>query len=532
MRSTLRAALATLAVLALVSTGAFAGALPASASPARLPLTFTNDTGRGEALYLYVVGVDLGSGRLGYADGPGDFHAWPAGNNPPSPAPDASIGGPGNGGSQVINLPKGFSGRIYFSFGAKIDFRLTPNGLVQPAPWAQGDPNYNTLLDWSEFTYNDGGLYLNSSQVDMFAIPHTVSVTGSDGQRRSTGTLVANGRDRVINGLQALPGWGDTVINRGDTVLRVLSPGKAAEAGRFDRNYLDGYITSAWDAYRSKTLTVVPFGDQPNTKFFGRTSGNDLNFTDGSGAQVASFAKPSTSNVWGCDGALLAPNDRVVGPTARTLCAALIRGTLGTVDTQPSLDASQFYRNSAVDQYAKLIHANMADGKAYAFPFDDVGNFESLVTDGNPSAAGITLTPFTGGGENTGGGGSGQAIVSALNGKCIDVPRSDFADGVRIGMWTCNGTSAQQWQFSGGRVQTAKNLCLDAAGGGTGLGTPIQIATCSANRAQQFVLSGAGDLVNVAANRCVDIVDVNPDNDAKLQLWDCAGTPNQKWTVR
>ena len=46
------------------------------------------------------------------------------------------------------------------------------------------------------------------------------------------------------------------------------------------------------------------------------------------------------------------------------------------------------------------------------------------------------------------------------------------------------------------------------------------------------MLSDAGDLVNPAANRCVDIVDVNPANDAKLQLWDCSGNPNQKWSRR
>jgi hypothetical protein len=36
----------------------------------------------------------------------------------------------------------------------------------------------------------------------------------------------------------------------------------------------------------------------------------------------------------------------------------------------------------------------MVDGKAYGFAFDDVGHFESLVHDGNPSSARITLTPF------------------------------------------------------------------------------------------------------------------------------------------
>ncbi|WP_461117957.1 hypothetical protein [Saccharothrix stipae] len=47
-----------------------------------------------------------------------------------------------------------------------------------------------------------------------------------------------------------------------------------------------------------------------------------MNLTDSSGRQVASSAKPSTSNVWGCDSALRAPNDQVVGPIARTLCTA------------------------------------------------------------------------------------------------------------------------------------------------------------------------------------------------------------------
>jgi hypothetical protein len=36
----------------------------------------------------------------------------------------------------------------------------------------------------------------------------------------------------------------------------------------------------------------------------------------------------------------------------------------------------------------------MADGKAYAFAFDDVGNHESLVHDGSPQKASLTLDPL------------------------------------------------------------------------------------------------------------------------------------------
>ena len=36
--------------------------------------------------------------------------------------------------------------------------------------------------------------------------------------------------------------------------------------------------------------------------------------------------------------------------------------------------------------------------------------------------------------------------------------------------------------------------------------------------------------LRLSANRCVDIKDWNGANGAALQLWDCAGTTNQKWS--
>ena len=523
-------ALAALAVSVPVS--AAVSATPAEAvGPSILPVTVTNNTGRGDAVYLYTIGINLGTGRLGYVNQGGTFTPWPAGANPPVPAPDVAIGGPGNGGSTTINFPRGFSGRVYFSLGTKLKFFLTPDGLVQPAPWAGGDPNRDILFDWSEFTYNDSGLWLNSSQVDMFAVPHAVSVVGSGGSKK-TGELLNNGRDNVINGIKAQAGWGNTAYTRSDgTVLRVLAPGKAAEAGLMDANILSSYITSAWNAYTSKTLTVVPFGDQPNTKYFGRTSGNVMNFTNSSGATVASFNKPSSASVFGCAGDLPAPNDLVVGPISRTLCAALNRGTLGTIDTQPSTNAGDFYKSNPTNQYAKIIHANMADGKAYAFPFDDVGNFESLVNDGSPTSAGITLTPFGAGGPTTPTPPTGSAVslVSDWNGKCIDVPSSNFVDGAQLQAWGCNGTGAQKWTFANGALTSGNGKCMDVTAGSTANGALVQLYTCNGTGAQQFVLSAAGDLVNVQANKCVDIKDWNANDGAKLQIWDCAGTANQKW---
>lgn len=104
----------------------------AEAVPATIPLTIKNSSGRSEPVYVYNLGTLLSTGQQGWADANGTFHPWPVGGNPPTPAPDASIAGPANGQTKTIRMPK-FSGRVYFSVGQKIVFKLTTGGLVQPA---------------------------------------------------------------------------------------------------------------------------------------------------------------------------------------------------------------------------------------------------------------------------------------------------------------------------------------------------------------------------------------------------------------
>ena len=381
---------------------AMAAVAPAQAAPpSLLPLNVTNNSGRGDAVYLYVLGVNLSTGRLGYVNAGGAFTPWSGGGIPPTPAPDVSIPGPANGTTRTIQIPLNISGRMYMSFGEKLKFFLVPGpGLVQPAPWVPSDPNRNILFDWSEFTYNPAGLWLNSSQVDMFSVPHAVSVTNAGGATKQTGALVSDGRDRIFNSIAGTAGFGGLINTRADgTRLRVLAPRLGIENGGFSSTYLDGYINQVWSTYTNTTLTVIPFQNQPNLRYFGRVSGSAMNFTNSSDAQVASFQKPLTKDVFGCDGRLAAPNDQVVGPIARSLCASFHRSTLGFIHTSPTYNASEFYTRSITDHYSKIMHANMVDGRAYGFAFDDVGAFESLVHDPDPRSARITLTSFGGGGN-------------------------------------------------------------------------------------------------------------------------------------
>jgi len=370
---------------------AFALPMPSTATAAAaLPMTVTNKSGSASPVHLYVVGVQLSTGRLGYADSSGRFHPWklPRAGGPVA-APDVSIAGPRNGAKKRVALPRGMSGRIYFSFAKRLSFRLVPGGLVQPAPWNPSDPSHQIRFDWSEFTLDGGGLWLNSSQVDQFAAPHTVSVTSTAAKTTSAGAVKPGGFAAVVRAIKADKAFARTVVTGADgQVLRVLAPGKAVAAGLFQADYLKPAIDKAWSTYRGRALTVVPAANGP--RFHGRTQGNQLVFRNAAGRVVASFAKPSSTDVWNCDGALFAPNDRVRGPIARTLCAALHRGTLATVHTQPS-SAKGYYQTSPANLYSRAIHAQMRDGKAYGFAFDDVQNQESLVHAAKPRSAGIVL---------------------------------------------------------------------------------------------------------------------------------------------
>jgi hypothetical protein len=154
-------------------------------------------------------------------------------------------------------------------------------------------------------------------------------------------------------------------------------------------------VNRVWTKYSSQTLTVTPFTDQPSIKYYGRVSGNVMNFTNSSGAVVTSFQKPDSASIFGCFKLLDAPNDQVRGPISRTLCAGYNRSTLLVNPNQPDPNSADFYLDNVTNHYARRIHAQMADGKAYAFAFDDVGNHESLVHDGNPQQAYLTLDPFS-----------------------------------------------------------------------------------------------------------------------------------------
>ncbi|WP_406079049.1 ricin-type beta-trefoil lectin domain protein [Micromonospora sp. NBC_00858] len=121
-------------------------------------------------------------------------------------------------------------------------------------------------------------------------------------------------------------------------------------------------------------------------------------------------------------------------------------------------------------------------------------------------------------------------IVVHSSGRCLDVTDGAYGSNPQLQIWSCNGGPNQAWTFYSDGTIRAFERCMTAKGGATKNETKVILSTCSGSAAQRFTLNGSHDLVNVRADRCVDVIDKGTDNGAKLQLWDCAGTDNQKWS--
>ncbi|MFJ5803535.1 beta-1,3-glucanase family protein [Streptomyces decoyicus] len=366
------------------ATAPAAGSARTGRAAAGMPLHLVNNSGEyaNSSVWIYIVGND-GSQQVRVTP-EGELRPVAVADNGPDGFTDYAI--PlATGGTTTLRLPY-MSGRIYTALGGKLKFKAVQDGngkaaLAYPAGWVSGDPNYDVLHDCAEFTYNSGGMYCNTTMVDMFSVPLAIKLTGA--KEQTTGTLKDGARAKVFSDVRAADGFGRLVIDD----KRVIAPGHGLDSGLFAEDYFAPAVDEAWSAYAGKDLTVTTDAGT----FTGRVSGGKLSFT---GPKTISFDKPSTRDVLFCDGTLAAPNDGTLGPVAAILGAALNRSTLISQAHQPTTDPAAFYQQRLTNHYARAMHAATQDGKAYGFAFDDVAGFASYIEDGAPKEITLTLTPF------------------------------------------------------------------------------------------------------------------------------------------
>ncbi|WP_072691762.1 RICIN domain-containing protein [Rhodococcus marinonascens] len=159
----------------------------------------------------------------------------------------------------------------------------------------------------------------------------------------------------------------------------------------------------------------------------------------------------------------------------------------------------------------------------------------ALNPDGPASAGGMPLTSIK----------VIDSSVFGLDGRVlepVDIPGNstphiqmkDFVDGSQSQHWVY--TAAHEFR------NPATDKCIDVVedgfdAGGQRNGSQVILRPCQGNPGQKWTLDPAvtddgqpgGAIVNEADGKCMDVTDSASADGVQVQIWDCAGAPNQQW---
>lgn len=292
-----------------------------------------------------------------------------------------------------FTVPQILSARIYVSVGSPMYISAVGNpvyGYTGPNIDNPSDPNIDVTFDFVEVNINATNFYGNTTRVDQFGMPIRLELqdpSGYDqtvGETESRAALFQEFTSQVPQAFQSLA--------QVQAPYRIVAPahGSFGAAGA-QATYLDSYIQSIWNQYRSQSLV---FTDAQGT-FTGHVVGNQFVFTDGQGSYYINNV-PTTQEVLLGNGVFNDASNAAAGvPTAKQLqIQAQLDAALNrhVAENAAAWDTpSAFYNGAATNSYSAFWHAHSINGLTYGFPYDDVRGFSSSLIGTNPTAATITV---------------------------------------------------------------------------------------------------------------------------------------------
>ena len=203
--------------------------------------------------------------------------------------------------------------------------------------------------DFIEYAQGQGGWNGNTTQVDAFVIPLTISLFKADGSARTMG--ITESRKAIFDAFKAEAPKEFLSCIDGDK--QILSPHKADfQPGAANGNYFDKYVDEIWDMYATEKTT--PGG------WTGKVVDGALTFTKTGQKDQVLHKKPSTSDI------LLGEGELAHLPG---FCSAFNRHV--AADPGDWSNPAKFYKTLPYNYYSKFWHEQTVDGKAYGFCYDD-----------------------------------------------------------------------------------------------------------------------------------------------------------------
>jgi GH25 family lysozyme M1 (1,4-beta-N-acetylmuramidase) len=131
-----------------------------------------------------------------------------------------------------------------------------------------------------------------------------------------------------------------------------------------------------------------------------------------------------------------------------------------------------------------------------------------------------------------------------IHGKCLVPPSSSPASGAKVVLAACTGKPVQQWWLTYPRSispslgaipialrNPASGMCLSDTGWSATNGTRVVVGSCNGFRNQAWTLP-AGPVSSQIPGKCMDDSGNKTANGTKIEIWTCNSTSTQKWTTR
>jgi hypothetical protein len=237
----------------------------------------------------------------------------------------------------TYDMPANASGRMYFYLCATTDTTCA------------SDPTKSLYYDFIEFTIGATQYNGNTTRVDAFGIKLANRLHCADGYDVAIGedyeTFQESRAATFQKFIDSVPAQFQPLAQPPFAPYRIVEPGAGGfNTGDPNANYYDSFVDALWAA---NGLTIAKPG--PN------------------GSGLGSYPDVSAAIM------------RHVGAVAGTFSAAgkLMNQSLWAT-------ASTFYTAAPADYYAEFWHTHALNGKAYGFPYDDVGGYSSYISHANP----------------------------------------------------------------------------------------------------------------------------------------------------
>lgn len=368
-------------------------------SAGTFPVEFVNNSGHAnDDVYITVIG-QTSAGYWAWVDSDGNAH--PIDHEYANAPGHLEKDGVNYGNmsytlaeASTVTMPPELQGaRIYISIDEPLYIAISEDnmGWTVPNPVQTTDPNYETIYDWYEFTYQYRGIPFggNTTQVDQYGLPLSFTLT----QGSYTGTRGTTSTDVYTTYLNSVPPEfaGLVIYDDQNNPIRIASP-RSTQPGDL-ATYLDEPVDDFWTKYTTETFTFESPGAYTISGQVNASGQFEYTVTalspDGvSGNYV--MDKPTTAEVFAGNGPFVGTHEQ--GAFLAQLNAAFNRGVAASPDQWGT--ASAYYPDEVKhNEYAQVFHELGIDGKNYGFPYDDVNSQSSvLILDNSQPPGNLTIT--------------------------------------------------------------------------------------------------------------------------------------------